>query len=39
MASLFTRRGRYTYTVMSGKSNFLYVHNGEIKLAVLFTPL
>ena len=28
------RRGRYTYTVMSGKSNFLYVHNGEIKLAV-----
>ncbi len=28
------RRGRYTYTVMCGKSNFLYVHNGEIKLAV-----
>ena len=28
------RRGRYTYTVMNGKSNFLYVHNGEIKLAV-----
>lgn len=28
------RRGRYSYTVMSGKSNFLYVHNGEIKLAV-----
>lgn len=28
------RRGRYTYTVMSGKSNFLYVHNGGIKLAV-----
>lgn len=28
------RRGGYTYTVMSGKSNFLYVHNGEIKLAV-----
>lgn len=28
------RRGRYTYTVMKGKSNFLYVHNGEIKLAV-----
>ncbi len=28
------RRGRYTYTVMRGKSNFLWVHNGSIKLAV-----
>ena len=28
------RRGHYTYTVMRGKSNFLYVHNGCIKLAV-----
>lgn len=28
------RRGDYTYTVMGGKSNFLYVHNGSIKLAV-----
>jgi len=28
------RRKRYTYTVMRGKSNFLYVHNGSIKLAV-----
>lgn len=28
------RRGRYTYTVMRDKSNFLYVHNGSIKLAV-----
>ena len=28
------RRGRYTYTVMQGKSNFLYVHNGSIKLAM-----
>lgn len=28
------RRGRYTYTVMRGKSNFLYVHNGSIKLAM-----
>ncbi|MBR6571891.1 MAG: hypothetical protein IKK75_15700 [Clostridia bacterium] len=28
------RKGRYTYTVMRGKSNFLYVHNGSIKLAV-----
>ena len=28
------RRGRYTFTVMRGKSNFLYVHNGSIKLAV-----
>ncbi len=28
------RRGNYTYTVMAGKSNFLHVHNGDIKLAV-----
>lgn len=28
------RRDRYTYTVMEGKSDFLYVHNGSIKLAV-----
>ncbi len=28
------RKGNYTYTVMAGKSNFLYVHNGDIKLAV-----
>ena len=28
------RRGHYTYTVMRGKSNFLHVHNGSIKLAV-----
>ncbi len=28
------RKGRYTYTVMRDKSNFLYVHNGSIKLAV-----
>ena len=28
------RRGKYTYTVMRDKSNFLYVHNGSIKLAV-----
>lgn len=28
------RRGRWSYTVMAGKSNFLYVHNGHIKLAV-----
>ncbi len=28
------RRGRWTYTVMRDKSNFLYVHNGHIKLAV-----
>ena len=26
------RTGNYTYTVMSGKSNFLYFHNGTIKL-------
>lgn len=28
------RRGHYTYTVMRDKSNFLWVHNGHIKLAV-----
>lgn len=28
------RRGHYTYTVMSGKSNFLYVHNGSMKLTM-----
>ncbi len=28
------RRGRFSYTVMKDKSNFLYVHNGSIKLAV-----
>ena len=28
------RRGKYTYTLMQGKSNFLWVHNGSIKLAV-----
>ena len=28
------RHDRYTYTVMAGKSNFLYIHNGSIKLAV-----
>jgi hypothetical protein len=28
------RREGYTYTVMKDKSNFLYVHNGDIKLAV-----
>ena len=28
------RRGRYSYTVMKDKSNFLYVHNGAMKLAV-----
>ena len=28
------RRGSWGYTVMRGKSNFLYVHNGHIKLAV-----
>lgn len=26
------KKGRYTYTVMSGKSNFLYFHNGTVKL-------
>lgn len=28
------RKGNYTYTVMKDKSNFLWVHNGSIKLAV-----
>lgn len=28
------RKGSFTYTVMRDKSNFLYVHNGHIKLAV-----
>lgn len=28
------RRGNYSYTIMKDKSNFLYVHNGSIKLAV-----
>ena len=28
------RRGHYSYTVMKDKSNFLYVHNGSVKLAV-----
>ena len=28
------RKGCYSYTVMRDKSNFLYVHNGSIKLAV-----
>lgn len=28
------RRGHYTYTVMKGKSNFLWVNGGSIKLAV-----
>jgi hypothetical protein len=26
------KTGRYTYTVMNGKSNFLYFHNGTIKV-------
>ncbi|MCR4588786.1 MAG: hypothetical protein K5682_10295 [Lachnospiraceae bacterium] len=26
------RSGRYTYTLLNGKSNFLYFHNGTIKL-------
>ncbi|MCR5033243.1 MAG: hypothetical protein K6A92_10310 [Lachnospiraceae bacterium] len=26
------RKGRYTYTLLGGKSNFLYFHNGTIKL-------
>jgi hypothetical protein len=26
------KTGRYTYTIMNGKSNFLYFHNGTIKL-------
>ena len=28
------RRGNFSYTVMKDKSNFLYVHNGSVKLAV-----
>lgn len=28
------RKGNFTYTVMKDKSNFLWVHNGHIKLAV-----
>ena len=28
------RKGNYSYTVMKGKSNFLYFHDGTIKLAV-----
>ena len=28
------RKGHFTYTVMRDKSNFLWVHNGHIKLAV-----
>lgn len=28
------RRGKYTYTVMRDQSNFLWVHNGSIKLGV-----
>ena len=28
------RRGDFSYTVMKDKSNFLYVHNGAVKLAV-----
>ncbi len=28
------RKGNFTYTVMKEKSNFLWVHNGSIKLAV-----
>lgn len=26
------KQGKHTYTVMAGKSNFLYFHNGTIKL-------
>lgn len=26
------RRGRFTYTVMRGKSNFFYLHNGSMKV-------
>lgn len=26
------RKGRFTYTVMKGKSNFFYLHNGSMKL-------
>lgn len=28
------RKGNFTYTVMKDKSNFLWIHNGSIKLAV-----
>lgn len=28
------RSGKYTYTVMKGKSNFFYLHNGTMKLEV-----
>ncbi len=28
------QQGRFTYTVMKGKSNFLYLHNGTMKLMV-----
>jgi hypothetical protein len=28
------RRGNFSYTVMKDKSNFLYVHNGAVKLAM-----
>ena len=28
------RKGNFTYTVMKDKSNFLWIHNGHIKLAV-----
>ncbi len=28
------RKGNFTYTVMNGKSNFLYFHDGTIKLAL-----
>jgi len=27
-----SRAGRFTYTVMKGKSNFFYIHNGTMKL-------
>lgn len=27
-----SRSGRFTYTVMKGKSNFFYIHNGTMKL-------
>lgn len=27
-----SRVGRYTYTVMNGKSNFFYIHNGTMKM-------
>ncbi len=28
------RKGKFTYTVMKDKSNFLWVHNGDMKLAM-----